>query len=76
MSSVFYRYNYNLSYMDDSTKQVIKHIILDGDEGLSFKFISINGNEFYRFTAVETKNSTFTVKEKSIMAKSIILFIV
>ena len=49
MSSVFYRYDYNLSFINDSTKQVTKHSIIDGDKGLSFKFISINGDEFYKF---------------------------
>ena len=64
MSSVFYRYNYNLSFVDDTTKQVTKHTIIDGDKGLSFKYISINGKEFYKFEALEIKNGTFAIKEK------------
>ena len=65
MSSVFYRYNYELSYIDNATKVLTKCNIIDGDEeGLSFFFTSKNGNEFYKLVVKEIKNSMFVVKEK------------
>ena len=65
MSSVFYRYNYELAYIDNATKVLTKCNIIDGhEEGLSFFFTSKNGNEFYKLVVKEIKNSMFSVKEK------------
>ena len=63
MSSIFYRYNSKLSYIDNSTKQIVIHNIIDGSEGLSFLYIMKNGNETYKINVKENKNNTFKVDE-------------
>ena len=59
-----YRYNYRSSYMLKDKKHVVQESLIDGEKGLEFKFIIINGDKFKRINVKETSPDEFSLKIK------------
>ena len=65
MSTVTYRYEKTHSYKKKGVKYVVKESVIDGEKGLSFHFLTKEGDKkFYRISVRETEKDKFTVKEK------------
>ena len=63
-SSVFYRYEHNLSVVNKGVKHVVKETIIDGEKGVSFLFLEKKGDDFYKIQGKELGNGMFEIKEK------------
>ena len=65
MSSVFYRYENNLSKVIKGVKNVVKEGLSDGTkEGVRFYYLEKQGEKFYRVNVSQMANGNFEVKEK------------
>ena len=64
MSTVFYRYEYNLSTVKNDVKHTVKSSLIDGTKGLSFSFLEKKGDKFYKVSAKQMEDGTYEVKEK------------
>ena len=65
MSSVFYRYENNLSKVVKGVKNVVKEGISDGTgEGVRIYYLEKQGEKFYRINVNQMSNGNFEVKEK------------
>ena len=65
MSSVFYRYENNLSKVVKGVKNVVKEGLSDGtNEGVRFYYLEKQGEKFYRVNVSQMANGNFEVKEK------------
>ena len=65
MSSVFYRYENNLSKVVKGVKNVVKEGISDGtSEGVRIYYLEKQGEKFYRINVNQMSNGNFEVKEK------------
>jgi len=66
MSTVTYRYEQSYSFKKKGVKHTIREQIIDGQKGLSIKFLKKVGDDFYRIYAVEKEGDKdkIILKEK------------
>ena len=66
MSKPTYRHENSYQFIKKGVKHTIKEQIIDGEKGLSIKFLKKVGDEFYTFFAREDENNKgeYSLKEK------------